>query len=552
MHRYRFWVTAVTTAVFAVLAFSIPLWSLEVYLYGSLSTPEVKPPEGVSYTVDLGDHAFSAADWETLLRRQEKVVLFPSLKDLETYRAFLSDRKEQVIVSDFYKDEKSPYKTFFTLNENYHTFIFLNFVTDEVSIPWEALQEDLRNQNPDALLVVGNSKNMATLQEKLSSFSATQFINRDTVGENFTQLLPLPEKEVFLFFYSSRCPVCRKLKNEVTPPAFAPYRDRIKVVYLDYTITANYEELIRLEEFWKVEEKSSVEIFSAAGYVASEDEASINRELEALIQKTLALEEGKKKVIPTEGEAKGLITSRFQGFTPWVLLGAGLLDGLNPCAFATIIFMVNLLLVLGQNRRRIFQVGTTYASAVFVTYLLLGVGIFEVWRSLVVYQMISRIIYGVMAGVLMVLAVLSLKDALQYRKEGRDTEMTLGLPKGWRVKINQYLKESFTNRSFFLAAILSGFVISIVEAGCTGQVYLPTIMYIAREVQQYRLRALGYLLFYNAFFIVPLLLVFLGIFFGSQSRALVHFGRKNVFVSKIALAGLFVILGVLLLEGALT
>jgi thiol-disulfide isomerase/thioredoxin len=281
-----------------VLAFSIPLWSLEVYLYGSLSTPEVKPPEGVSYTVDLGDHAFSAADWETLLRRQEKAVLFPSLKDLETYRAFLSDRKEQVIVSDFYKDEKSPYKTFFTLNENYHTFIFLNFVTDEVSIPWEALQEDLRNQNPDALLVVGNSKNMATLQEKLSSFSATQFINRDTVGENFTQLLPLPEKEVFLFFYSSRCPVCRKLKNEVTPPAFAPYRDRIKVVYLDYTITANYEELIRLEEFWKVEEKSSVEIFSAAGYVASEDEASINRELEALIQKTLALEEGTKKSNP--------------------------------------------------------------------------------------------------------------------------------------------------------------------------------------------------------------------------------------------------------------
>jgi thiol-disulfide isomerase/thioredoxin len=552
MHRYRFWVTAVTTAVFAVLAFSIPLWSLEVYLYGSLSTPEVKPPEGVSYTVDLGDHAFSAADWETLLRRQEKVVLFPSLKDLETYRAFLSDRKEQVIVSDFYKDEKSPYKTFFTLNENYHTFIFLNFVTDEVSIPWEALQEDLRNQNPDALLVVGNSKNMATLQEKLSSFSATQFINRDTVGESFTRFLPLPEKEVFLFFYSSRCPVCRKLKNEVTPPAFAPYRDRIKVVYLDYTITANYEELIRLEEFWKVEEKSSVEIFSAAGYVASEDEASINKELEALIQKTLTLEEGKKKVIPTEGEAKGLITSRFQGFTPWVLVGAGLLDGLNPCAFATIIFMVNLLLVLGQNRRRIFQVGATYASAVFVTYLLLGVGIFEVWRSLSVYQMISRIVYGVMAGVLMVLAVLSLKDAFQYRKEGKDTEMTLGLPKGWRVKINQYLKESFTNRSFFLAAILSGFVISIVEAGCTGQVYLPTIMYIAREVQQYRLRALGYLLFYNAFFIVPLLLVFLGIFFGSQSRALVNFGRKNVFVSKIALAGLFVILGVLLLEGALT
>ncbi|MEN3186190.1 MAG: hypothetical protein ABDK92_06080, partial [Atribacterota bacterium] len=215
------------------------------------------------------------------------------------------------------------------------------------------------------------------------------------------------------------------------------------------------------------------------------------------------------------------------------------------------IFMVNLLLVLGHNRRRIVEVGTTYAVAVFVTYLFLGIGIFEVWRSLSVYQVISRVVYGVMAGILIVLAALSIKDAFSYRKTGKDTEMTLGLPKGWRVKINQYLKESFTNRGFFLAAILSGFVISIVEAGCTGQVYLPTIMYIAREVQEYRLRALGYLLFYNAFFIVPLIVVFLSIFFGSQSKALVQFGRKNVFASKLALAGLFVVLSVLLLEGAI-
>ncbi|MGQ9473674.1 MAG: hypothetical protein ACUVRN_06465, partial [Candidatus Caldatribacteriaceae bacterium] len=160
-------------------------------------------------------------------------------------------------------------------------------------------------------------------------------------------------------------------------------------------------------------------------------------------------------------------------------------------------------------------------------------------------------VYGVMAVFLIVLAILSLRDALWYRKTKKDTEMTLGLPQGWRVKINQYLKESFTKRGFFLAAVLSGFVISLVEAGCTGQVYLPTIMYIAREVSQYRLRALGYLLFYNVFFIVPLLVVFMGIFWGSQSKALVNFGRKNVLVTKFALAGLFFFLSFLLLEGAL-
>ncbi|NSW76600.1 MAG: hypothetical protein HPY68_07470 [Candidatus Atribacteria bacterium] len=526
-------------------------WGMEIGVYSKLALPEIKGLENVPLTIDLGDHAFSVEEWEKILESQKNVFLFPSQETIKNQEKFLESHKDRVIVSDFYQDAKSPYKPFAVFTEEYHTFMFLNFVQETIDIPWEELVKEIEAQNPDAILVCGNGKNLPLLKEKFASFSSVQFLDRDTVGENFSQALSLPEKAVILFFYSSRCPVCRKLKSEVTPSAFAPYLDRIKVIYLDYTITANYEELIRLEEFWKVEEKTSVEIFSAAGYVASEDEARINVQLDELIQKTLALDASKKKVIPTEGEARGLITGRFQGFTLWVLVGAGLLDGLNPCAFATIIFMVNLLLVLGHNRRRIVEVGTTYAVAVFVTYLLLGVGIFEVWRSLSVYQIISRVVYGVMAGILIVLAVLSLKDAFEYRKTGKDTEMTLGLPKGWRVKINQYLKESFTNRGFFLAAILSGFVISIVEAGCTGQVYLPTIMYIAREVQEYRLRALGYLLFYNAFFIVPLIVVFLSIFFGSQSKALVNFGRKNVFVSKIALAGLFVVLSILLFEGAI-
>ena len=61
-------------------------------------------------------------------------------------------------------------------------------------------------------------------------------------------------------------------------------------------------------------------------------------------------------------------------------MGAGLLDGLNPCAFATIVFMVNLLLLLGHSRRRILEVGLTYSAAVFVTYLLIGLGLFNSGR----------------------------------------------------------------------------------------------------------------------------------------------------------------------------
>ena len=51
-----------------------------------------------------------------------------------------------------------------------------------------------------------------------------------------------------------------------------------------------------------------------------------------------------------------------------------------------------------------------------------------------------------MALLLLVFAALSIKDAIQYKREGKETGMTLGLPESWRRRINQYLKNSFTEK----------------------------------------------------------------------------------------------------------
>jgi cytochrome c biogenesis protein CcdA len=75
-------------------------------------------------------------------------------------------------------------------------------------------------------------------------------------------------------------------------------------------------------------------------------------------------------------------------------------------------------------------------------------------------------------------------------------------------------------------------------------------MYIAR--QSTSMRAFLYLILYNAFFIVPLLVVFFGVYYGSQSKALVNFGRKNILFSKLALGSLFIVLSVLLWQSALS
>jgi cytochrome c biogenesis protein CcdA len=56
---------------------------------------------------------------------------------------------------------------------------------------------------------------------------------------------------------------------------------------------------------------------------------------------------------------------------------------------------------------------------------------------------------------------------------------------------------------------ITGVVISIIELACTGQVYLPTILFVL-GVPELRLQAGVYLVLYNLMFVLPLVVVFLG------------------------------------------
>ena len=538
-------------------SFSSSLFAFDIQFFGNGTLPTSKDQAGIEVYIDLGQTQAWSEEWVKWQPDSSTVIVLPSyedvLKNQDILRKMVGNGK-LVVVSDFLDESKYPvFPTFTIFTENYHSVVFLNFVGDGTLFLDEMSIQAIQKEVPEKIFVIGTEKNLPLIQEKMKVFESipVEFITREKVTPNYSQIVTIPEKPVILFFYSSRCPSCRKLKNEITPPVFEKYQDQIKVVYLDYIFSENYEKLAFLEEQWQVENKTSVELFSEAGYVSSEDEGTINQNIENLIQKTLKLSEGNKKKVTSEtGAIEDIIFQRFKGFTPWVVAGAGILDGLNPCAFATIIFMVNLLMVLGHNRKRILEIGVTYSITVFITYLLLGFGLFQIWQTLTVYQVFSRVVYGIMASILLVFAILSIKDAIQYKKNKKETEFSLGLPKGFRVKINQYLKKSFSEKKLLLAAILSGFVISLLEAGCTGQIYLPTIMYIAR--QSTSMRAFFYLILYNAFFIIPLLVVFFRVYYGSQSKALVNFGRKNILFSKLAMGSLFIVLSILLWQSALS
>ena len=63
-----------------------------------------------------------------------------------------------------------------------------------------------------------------------------------------------------------------------------------------------------------------------------------------------------------EGQLFAEILSRFQGFSAGAVAVAGLLDGVNPCAFTTIIFLLSMLAYLGRSRRQLAAVGVGFTA----------------------------------------------------------------------------------------------------------------------------------------------------------------------------------------------
>ncbi len=232
-------------------------------------------------------------------------------------------------------------------------------------------------------------------------------------------------------------------------------------------------------------------------------------------------------------------------FTVLTVSFAGLVDGINPCAFATILFFVSYLGMIGRRRNEIAMVGLTFAGAVFVTYFLVGLGFFTVIRQASYLEVLAKVVYAGMGAACIVFGVLSIADYVKARA-GNVSGMTLQLPAVLKRRIHESIRTNVRTRSLLFGSIAAGVTVSLLELACTGQVYLPTItMLVGRDV-----RALGYLLLYNGFFILPLLVVFGIVFFGVSSKRIAGIMEANLGPVKLGMAAVFFLIGGLLLWSA--
>ena len=243
--------------------------------------------------------------------------------------------------------------------------------------------------------------------------------------------------------------------------------------------------------------------------------------------------------------AEQTIIERFRSLGLLTVVGAGLLDGVNPCAFATMIFLISYLTLHKREGKELLATGGAFAAGVFLTYLGVGFGFLKFLSSLPFLDVIGKWVYGLTAVLCLALARGSLAD---YRKakEGRLEDMTLKLPARMRGWTKTLIREGTGARYFLLSSFVLGFGVSLVELACTGQVYLPTIIFVL-GIPEWRTQASLALLLYNLMFILPLVVIFLTVYYGTSSQQLIEWMQKRSAAVKLGMAVLFLLLAVWLI-----
>ena len=354
-----------------------------------------------------------------------------------------------------------------------------------------------------------------------------------------------PGKVEMFIFYSPTCKACFKLKDEFIPKIMEEYKDRINLKSLNIKNPANLSFLVALSERYGKKEAAVPAMLIGNDFLTGVEE--IKQGLTVSVKKYSKSGFSLSAIL-----SSGNLLDVFKSISVSTIISAGLIDGINPCAFAVIVFLISFLGVYGYQKQETVYVGFFYVLSIFVTHVLIGLGLFNFFYSMKNFYFLTKMFYYLVAAICFLLCGLSLYDYVKFKKTKETGGMLLQLPMFLKKRINLVIGAGLRKKShgriieLCFISFLIGFAVSILEAACTGQVYLPTIVFIL-GVPQLRVRAFAYLLLYNFMFVLPLIVIFVLSLIGVSSKELSRFLKKNIGGIKVIMVLLFFVLGIFML-----
>lgn len=361
-----------------------------------------------------------------------------------------------------------------------------------------------------------------------------------------------------VYYYTPGCRACEKFLAEALPRLERELSISIRVERRDILDPAVYDELAKLAS--SLGQGVRAVPVLRAGQTLLQGQQEIEARIAGVLKvlKKLAAEGASATpggAGPPPGAAPGALSGAAapsgtpllpHSLSVFAVVAAGLLDGINPCAFTTLIFLLASLALAGRGRREVLVIGAFFSLSVFLTYLAIGLGFFAALRAAAVVPLVSRILRWLLVAVLVAFAGMSVYDYVLIRG-GKPTKILLQLPSVLKRQIHASIRTQVRAAALVGGSLLLGFLVSVFEFACTGQVYLPTLAYLVRVRRQ--ASAIGLLVLYNACFILPLLAVFAASWLGVSSGKITALFQKHMGAVKLGLAAVFLGLAVFTLWG---
>src|SRR3989344_261674 len=160
-----------------------------------------------------------------------------------------------------------------------------------------------------------------------------------------------------------------------------------------------------------------------------------------------------------------------QNLTLGIIIGAAVIDSINPCVFGVLIFLIAFMLKLFKSPAKMLLGGLFYSGVVYVTYLLLGFGILK----LALNTGVAAAFYWGAALIAILAGLLEIKDYFWYGK-GFSLQMFPGGVRRLRYYTDKIEKMEVRHPAMLLliTAALGVFVV-LVELPCTGAPYLAIL-----------------------------------------------------------------------------
>lgn len=214
-----------------------------------------------------------------------------------------------------------------------------------------------------------------------------------------------------------------------------------------------------------------------------------------------------------------------------VILVSGFLDGINPCAFAVLLFFISFLFTLKRTKKDIWKTGVVYIFSIFLAYLAIGFGL--VGAVMLIDEPHAMAKIGawlvIVLGIINIVGILFPKFPIKLR-----------IPNVAKGTIKNYVHKATLPSAFVL-----GFFVGLCTFPCSGGIYVAIIGLLVSQTTY--AEGIVYMIIYNVMFIMPLVIILLML---SNNRSLEMFQKweqSKVPAMKVMGAVVMIALGAIIL-----